>query len=131
MTAAPAAVRRGLLLAGRPRRPRRLGPRLPGAVARGLLLASILSVLGVAVSPSGAAAAERPTITGPGSVTSDSTPFFSGFAEENVEVTVTIERDGGEGVVGPQTALLSGGLWSLTLTEPLPDGAYTARVTQV
>ncbi len=124
------------------------GPRRDGAVGsvagrgarhlahrarRALLLAAGLSLLAGVLGPVGSAGAATLTIVGPGSVTNDSTPAFSGHAEEFENVTVTIFS--GTGIDGnlqqpPQSVPASSeGTWKL-VAEHLPDGTYTAQVTQ-
>jgi len=108
----------------------------PGALSRmGRILrrAGVVSLLAVALVPPASALAAAPSITSPanGSVTSDSTPTFTGVAEPGGgPVTLTISSVGGKGNK-PQSlaATLSGSTWEVT-AEHLADGTYTARATQ-
>jgi hypothetical protein len=74
-----------------------------------------------------ASAAPALTIVGPASVTNDSTPSFSGHAEET-NVTVTISgADSAPQVSSPIFA--ADGTWKF-VAEHLPDGTYTAEVNE-
>lgn len=127
-------------------RPHRLGPELDGALhsarrkracgacgatARALLLAFAVALTAAALGPAGTAAAAGLTIAGPGSVTNDSTPSFSGFAEEEFPpVTLTITNDDGESPAQKPDVSQSGGSWKATANH-LRDGSYTAQASQL
>jgi hypothetical protein len=113
------------------RRPRARGFR--GPTARALLLGLAVGLVAAALGPVGTAAAASLTIAGPGSVTNDSTPSFSGATEDELEldpVTLTITNVNGESPPQEPHVSRSGGSWKAT-AEPLPDGSYTAQATQL
>ncbi len=120
---------------GLPRAPDRAASGACRRVARGLLKAFLISAVAVAVGPLGnAMAAGAVTIESPAdnSVTAESTPTFSGMAEEEGTVTVTISAaDGGK--ASKQTLKdgpLLGTTWEAKAAH-LADGTYTAVATEV
>jgi PKD domain len=112
---------------------------MTSGAARGLLRAAVVVLAVIVVGPASVAVAAAPDvlITSPlnGSVSSDQTPLFGGFAEEGGGV-VTLQLHQGPTVKGPvvqemSTALLSlGGAWLLGPAEPLQDATYTAQASQ-
>jgi hypothetical protein len=95
---------------------------------RALLLALGVSLLAAALGPVGTAGAATLTIVGPGSVTNDSTPAFSGYAEESTNVTVTISGANGAPQVSSSISAADGS-WKFVAGH-LPDGTYTAEVSE-
>jgi hypothetical protein len=67
-----------------------------------------------------------PVVTAPtnGSSTNDPTPTYSGTAEPNSTVTVTVD-----GVVVGTTTADGTGAWTFTVVTPLADGAHTVNTT--
>ncbi|MFI5008891.1 MAG: Ig-like domain-containing protein [Solirubrobacterales bacterium] len=107
-------------------------------IAGRLLRVVTLALIATALGPAGVAFAEGPTVTiaSPlgGSSTRSHTPTFTGTTNDIVdEVTLTIYAGTSAEGVPVQTLTTPPSpeeAWSRGLSEPLPDGTYTAQATQ-
>ena len=107
-------------------------------IGSGLLRVAALALVAVVLGPVGNAMAEVPNVAisspGPGAVTNNPTPLFSGEAEEaNGEVTLAIYYGSSATGFPAQTLstflFASGGVWELVPAH-LADGTYTAQAEQ-